>query len=63
MVHAAKSLAVNMGRSENAEDWRAKNNLVSYLLNYHLVTSIKAETTSNLIQQHVLPGKRPRMQN
>ena len=30
MVHAAKSLAVNMGRSENADEWRAKNNLVSY---------------------------------
>ncbi len=30
MVHAAKSLAVNMGSSEKAEGWRAKNNLVSY---------------------------------
>ena len=31
MVHAAKSLAVNMGSGEKADDWRSKNRLVSYL--------------------------------
>ena len=29
MVHAAKALAVNMSSPEKANDWRAKNNLVS----------------------------------
>ena len=32
MVHAAKALAVNMSSSEKANDWRAKNNLVSRYL-------------------------------
>ena len=31
MVHAAKALAIHMDSVPKAQDWRAKNNLVSYL--------------------------------
>ena len=30
MVHAAKALAINMGSSDKAHDWRTKNNQVNY---------------------------------